>query len=100
MEQDSGIGVKELRVDGGPSQNTYLMEFQSDVLNAEIMVPGCQELSGLGAAYGAGIGAGLYDDKIFERMERRSYRPQMDSALRERKWRGWREAVGKVLTKK
>ncbi len=100
MEQDSGIGVKELRVDGGPSQNTYLMEFQSDVLNAEIMVPGCQELSGLGAAYGAGIGIGLYDDKIFERMERRSYRPQMDSALRERKWRGWREAVGKVLTKK
>lgn len=55
MAEDSGIKVDELRVDGGPTKNGYLMQFQSDILDIPVQVPDAEELSAMGPAYAAGI---------------------------------------------
>lgn len=60
MSQDSGLHLNELRVDGGPTKNRYLMQLQSDLSLVDVAVPQAEELSALGAAYLAGIRAGLY----------------------------------------
>lgn len=100
MREDAGIEVQELRVDGGPTKNRYLMEFQSNILNIPVQVPAAEELSGIGAAYAAGIGLGMYDkDELFMRMKREKYIPDMNEAVREKKKNGWSEAVKLVLTK-
>lgn len=100
MSQESGIHIKDIRVDGGPTKNEYLMQFQSDMLTIPVQVPSAEELSGIGAAYAAGIALGLYNkEEIFAKMERNSYQPQMDASVREAKYQGWKAAVGKVLTK-
>lgn len=99
MEEESGIGIQELRVDGGPTKNTYLMQFQSDLAGIPVRVPSAEELSGIGAAYTAGIGAGIYDrEKLFAGIERSTFVPQMAEGERERKYAGWREAVEKILS--
>ena len=92
------MDARELRVDGGPTGNAYLMEFQSGILDTEILVPDCEELSGLGAAYAAGMAAGLYDEGVFAGIKHRIFAPKMDPAVRERKLEGWKKAVGAVLS--
>lgn len=62
MEADSGIEVKELRVDGGATNNDLLMQIQSDLLNTEILKPDNTEITALGAAYLAGLGTGFWKD--------------------------------------
>ena len=100
MEKDAGIPIVELRVDGGPTKNTYLMQFQSDIANIPVQVPDAEELSGIGAAYAAGIAVGMYQkDTIFNGIERKKFVSKMDSEVRRRKYEGWRDAVHKVLTK-
>lgn len=99
MRQETGREVAELRVDGGPTANEFLMQFQSDMARVTVSVPGTQELSGMGAAYMAGISAGVYDEeKIFSEAGRRSYAPQMDIKERNSKYEGWKQAVQQVLT--
>jgi glycerol kinase len=101
MEQDAGIEIKELRVDGGPTRNRYLMQFQSDIAHMTVQVPNVEELSGVGAAYMAGIALGLYDrEEVFGRIRREKYVPEMDSGLRSEKLAGWRDAVKKVLAER
>ena len=101
MEQDYGEKIRQIRVDGGPTRNRYLMEFQSDLLGKEVQVPSQEELSGIGAAYLAGIAAGIYDkQKLFENQERDAYRSSMSRELREKKLGLWREAVNCVITEK
>lgn len=101
MGKDSGIAIGELRVDGGPTRNPYLMQFQSDMSKVTVQVPAAEELSGIGAAYAAGLSAGVYEkEALFARMERSKYEPKMDSQVREMKYQGWKEAVSKVLTEK
>ena len=90
--------MKELRADGGPTKNSYLMQFQSDLLDGTVLVPECEALSGTGAAYAAGLGLGLYDEKVFEALERKAYRPTMAQDVREKKYGGWKAAVGRILT--
>ena len=100
MEKDSGIPIAELRVDGGPTKNTYLMQFQSDIAGIPVQVPSAEELSGIGAAYAAGISAGIYDLKtIFAGIERKKFVPNMKNDVRDKKYSGWKEAVAKILTK-
>lgn len=99
MSRESGIHIEELRVDGGPTRNTYLMQFQSDMAAIPVQVPSSEELSGIGAAYAAGLGAGIYsEDTIFSRMNRRRFNPAMEQTVREEKYRGWKEAVNKILS--
>jgi glycerol kinase len=101
MGQDSGIAIEELRVDGGPTRNPYLMQFQSDMAAVAVQVPAAEELSGIGAAYAAGLRAGVYErEALFSRMERSKYQPRMEKAIRNARYQGWKEAVAKVLVKK
>lgn len=100
MEQDTEVGIGQLRVDGGPSRNSYLMQFQSDILGKEVCVPAAEELSGIGAAYAAGVGAGIYErEHLFAGAAYTAYRPQMEEALRQEKYQGWKAAVGQALTR-
>lgn len=99
MEQDAGLEIKELRVDGGPTRNKYLMQFQSDIAQVTIQVPDAEELSGIGAAYMAGISLGIYDkDTVFSHIRRSKYTPGMEETVRNEKLAGWKNAVKKVLT--
>ncbi len=99
MSEDAGVTVSELRVDGGPTKNAYLMQFQSDIARACVQVPDSEELSGIGPAYAAGLALGVWDEKIFEKLKRIKYEPKMDEQLRDRKYRGWLSAVHRILTK-
>ncbi|MEY8356833.1 glycerol kinase [Lachnospiraceae bacterium 54-53] len=99
MGEDTGLKIGELRADGGPSKNSYLMQFESDILNAGVMVPDAEELSGIGAAYAAGLALGIYGEDIFHRLKGRVYAPGMKEARRERKYNGWKEAVNSVLSR-
>ncbi|MDO4648004.1 MAG: glycerol kinase [Eubacteriales bacterium] len=99
MSKASGIHIEELRVDGGPTKNGYLMQFQSDMLKIPVRIPDSEELSGIGAAYAAGLSVGIYDESIFAKQKRTSYAPAMDENLREQKRKGWSEAVAMVRTK-
>ena len=93
MAAGSGAEVSELRVDGGPTRNGYLMQFQSDLLNIPVRIPEAEELSGIGAAYAAGLAAGLFDESVFDRAGRKEFLPRMDAAERDRQYRGWLDAV-------
>lgn len=98
MEQDTGIRIKELRADGGPTKNRYLMQFQSNLLQGEVVVPAAEELSGIGAAYMAGISAGVYAEaELFANREKQLYQPEMEKALRDEKYAGWKKAVARVI---
>ena len=73
------------------------MQFQSDILNRKVLVPDAEELSGIGAAYAAGRGLGLYGDEVFARLKRQEYMPKMGEDTRVRKYEGWKDAVKSVL---
>lgn len=100
MEHDSGISIEELRVDGGPTKNAYLMQFQSDIANVRIGVPKQEELSAIGAAYMAGIGQGVYQkEQLFGRSELIYYTPKMSGAKREGKLKNWKEAIDLIVNR-
>ena len=99
MRSESGLSIRELRVDGGPTESDYLMQFQSDVLGIPVMVPQLQELSGMGAAYAAGIAAGLYDGRaVFSNGKRREYRRKMEEQKSAELYKGWKRAVRLALS--
>lgn len=94
MKDDSEINIKELRADGGPTKDVYLMKFQSDILDIEISIPNIEELSGLGAAYAAGIALGFYDKKsIFDCIGRTSFKSSLEKERRNELYLGWKNAV-------
>lgn len=93
MEEDIGEQVKSLRVDGGPTRNRYLMQFESDINGMEIDVATKEELSAIGAAYMAGIGAGIYDENVFKKIGYSKYLPRMSKADQEKSWAKWHEAL-------
>lgn len=97
MQQAAAIRQIELRVDGGPTRNAWLMQFQADLLDADVCVPQAEELSGIGAAYAAGLGAGLYSDEVFERAAYRHFEPHMDGETRAAKYAGWQAAVQSIM---
>ena len=99
MAQDAGLPLAELRVDGGPTANTYLMQFQSDMAQVEVSVPEIQELSGFGAACAAGFSCGFYDPAIIHsQLHRHSYTPKMSAEERSGRYAGWQSAVRQALT--
>ncbi len=100
MSEEAGVTIGELRVDGGPTKNEYLMQFQSDMLSIPVQVPNLEELSGMGVAYLTGITIKLYDkNKIFTQISRSKYEPTMSVVRKEKRYHGWKEAVKSVLTK-
>jgi len=90
-----------LRVDGGMTASDYTMQFLADILAAPVDRPVFMETTALGAAYLAGLQAGVCPDvegfAATWKLDRR-FEPQMDAATRERKWSGWQDAVRRTLT--
>lgn len=98
MSMDTGIRLQELRVDGGPTKNGYLMQFQSDITNGRVKVPNVEELSAIGVAYVAGIALGIYTEEVFNRIIRTEFVPNMPEEERVEKIKGWKQAVSHVLS--
>ena len=98
MERNSGVKLKELKVDGGAAQNDFLMQFQADILNCNVIRPKDIETTALGACYLAGLGCGIFEneDQIKALWEAdRVFTPQMDEATREALYSQWCKAVEK-----
>ncbi len=105
MEKDRPIatdaGVKPtLRVDGGASLNSFLMQFQADIIGRKVIRPVITETTALGAAYLAGLAVGFWSDR--EEIRKRwtadaEFSPSMDSLTRERNYSGWKKAVSRTL---
>ena len=95
MEAAAGQPLRELRADGGASANAWLMQFQADVLGVPVIVPEIAETTALGAAYLAGVGAGLWtvSDVRSSWRERRRYEPSMSPDERELLLSGWANAL-------
>ncbi|CEH34684.1 glycerol kinase GlpK [Romboutsia lituseburensis] len=100
MQEDSGLKLKGLKVDGGASANNFLMQFQSDILDANINRPKVVETTALGAAYLAGLAVGFYDSK--EDIKNswvidKEFMPNMSEAKRNVLYKGWKKAVQRSL---
>ena len=98
MERNSGIKLKELKVDGGASQNDFLMQFQADILNCNVVRPKDIETTALGACYLAGLGCGIFEseDDIKKLWEvDKVFTPKMDEETREKLYSQWCKAVEK-----
>ncbi|GHM98696.1 glycerol kinase [Cytophagales bacterium WSM2-2] len=99
MQEDAGLKLSALKVDGGACANNILMQFQADILGTEVERPEVIESTAMGAAYLAGIQAGIWkkEDIIKNRKIQKRFRPQMESSLREKLYRGWKKAVERTM---
>lgn len=100
MERDTGMPLRVLKVDGGASRDSFLMQFQADILNAEVVKPTSHETTALGVARLAGLTVGLWQDKkaLAEGVEiDRRYQPNMPEKERQEKLQKWHRAVERSL---
>lgn len=100
MQSDSGKHLATLRVDGGAVANNFLMQFQADILNANVERPVMREVTALGAAYLAGLAVGFWKDLQELRGKastERTFVPDGDEAKRTRRYKGWKKAVKRAL---
>ena len=95
MEDDSGIQLKNLRVDGGACANNHLMQFQADILDSEVHRPEVIESTAMGAAFLAGIQVGLWEQPDIDqnRPMNRIFKPTFDRVKRKRMYKKWQKAV-------
>ena len=96
MEEDSGMGLKELRVDGGATVNEFLMQFQADILGVPVVIQETTETTALGAAYLAGLAVGFWKDQqqiAANYTVKRKFIPRMSSKRSESLYRKWKMAV-------
>lgn len=100
MEEDSGIKLSALKVDGGAVANNFLMQFQSDILNVDVYRPKVIETTALGAAYLAGLAVGYWKDKeeiLNNWAVDRKFEPNMEDVKRAKLVKGWHKAVNRAL---
>src|SRR6266481_1236182 len=100
MEQDSGIRLSALRVDGGMVENNLLMQFQADMLARPVVRPASAELTALGAAYAAGLAVGFFKDLAELRSlwsAGQTWTPRMDESRRDELYQSWKKAVARSL---
>ncbi|WP_281710929.1 FGGY family carbohydrate kinase, partial [Dermacoccus nishinomiyaensis] len=100
MNADSGVDLTELKVDGGMVVNETLMQFQSDLLDVDVIRPKINETTALGAAYAAGLAVGFWkdlDDLRRQWAESKRWEPSMDDAERQRLLKRWGQAVERTL---
>ncbi len=96
MELDSGIHLSALKVDGGACKNNFLMQFQSDIINAPVRRPVCVETTAMGASYLAGLAVGFWsskEDVIQNWALDNEFEPAMDEDTRAKELKGWNQAV-------
>ena len=100
MEKDSGIALSGMKVDGGASLNNFLMQFQSDLINREVIRPVSIETTAMGAAFLAGLASGFWrniDDLKSVWEKDKSFIPLMDKEKRDMLYSGWKKAVDRAL---
>lgn len=100
IKEDSKIDIKSLKADGGASANNFLLQFQADMLNSEVIRPKTLETTAMGAAFLAGLAVGFWKstDEIKEIWELdRKYNPKVDDEYRNKKLKGWKKAVKRTL---
>ncbi|MFL2999456.1 MAG: glycerol kinase GlpK [Cytophagales bacterium] len=99
MEKDSGIKLKSLKVDGGACMNNYLMQFQSDLLDCEVLRPEIIETTAMGAGYLAGLQSNIWDkDQIIKNQKiDKSFNPTINDSERQKMYRGWKKAVNRTF---
>ena len=98
MESDTGVPLTQLKADGGASRDQFLMQFQADIIDREVRRPAIRETTALGAAYLAGLAAGVWQDTDEIRhlwMCDTAFTPSMAASERERLLAGWHKAVGR-----
>ncbi len=100
MQQDSGVELQSLKVDGGMVANELLMQFQADILNVPVVRPVVAETTALGAAYAAGLAVGFWDN--FDDLRAnwqidKTWQPEMDMQTRKGLYAGWKKAVERTL---
>ena len=101
MTADTGEPLALLRADGGAAANDFLLQFQADILGVEVERPRIIETTGLGAAFLAGLGVGLWQSPAeVERIRKvdRRFRPRLHAADRDALYKGWTEAVARIRT--
>lgn len=99
MQKDAGAPLKELRVDGGASNNDLMMQFQADILGVPVVRPKVTETTALGAAYLAGLAVGYWqstDEIAGQWQEGKRFEPQMEAGERERLMTRWKKAVSRA----
>src|SRR3954464_12707388 len=100
MNQDSGVDLESLKVDGGMVGNDLLMQFQADLLGVPVIRPKVPETTSLGAAYAAGLATGMWssEEELRENwIEDKRWEPQMESRQRDEYYKYWKRAVTKSL---
>lgn len=100
MEQDSGIRLEELRVDGGMVSNDLLMQFQADILDRPVVLPSTKETTSLGAAYVAGLAVGFFSSVnalCSHWSAEKTWQPAMEATRREEMCRHWKKAVTRTF---
>ena len=100
MEEDSGIKLQKLKVDGGAVSNNFLMQFQSDILNVAVERPEVTETTALGVAYLAGLSVGFWKNKqdiINNWNTEKTFEPSMVEEERQKLYSGWKKAVQRSL---
>ena len=100
MAMDSGIALRELRVDGGASRNNLLMQMQADFLGVPVVRPQVTETTALGAAYLAGLATGFWShvDELAAQWARdRAFEPTLSADARDAKRARWRQAVQRAM---
>jgi glycerol kinase len=100
MNEDSGVKLTALKVDGGMVYNELLMQFQSDILGVRVVRPVVAETTALGAAYAAGLAVGFWDhleDLRANWQVAKTWYPQMDAKVRDKLYAGWKKAVERTL---
>ena len=100
MVMESGVKLKELRVDGGPTRDNFLMQFQADILNVAVVRNKIEELSAIGSAFMAGLAIGFWNSKEEIKALRAPdviFDYKMDNRKRDKLYKGWKEAVRRTL---
>ena len=100
MGEESGIQVADLRVDGGPTRDNFLMQFQSDMLNAPVVRNKIEELSATGAMYMGGLAMKIWDTvREIEKLREIeiTFKPVMSAEVRRKNYSGWKKAVNNLL---
>ena len=98
MKETANVKVEELHTDGGATRNTYLMQFQSDIMNCAVTASQEEEVSLLGPVFAAGLYTGFFED-VSGFVEKTAYAPLMAEDIREAKLAGWKKAVARCLYK-
>ncbi len=100
MVMESGVKLKELRVDGGPTRDNFLMQFQADIINVAVVRNKIEELSAMGSAFMAGLAVGFWNSKEEIKTLRAPdviFNCKMNNSEKDKLYKGWKEAVRRTL---